>query len=64
MRLSSIVALAGGQGFFEEKKWCGGKSLILLGVFENSGVWTWCFGGENVVGCVVDVVFWMVSLRR
>jgi hypothetical protein len=34
-----------------------GYFAILLGVLEKSGVFTWCFGGEVVVFCVVDVVF-------
>jgi len=29
-----------------------------MGVLKKSGVLTWCFGGEVVVFCVVDVVFW------
>jgi hypothetical protein len=33
------------------------------GVFEKSGVLTWCFGGEVVVFCVVDVVFWQSLFR-
>jgi hypothetical protein len=30
----------------------------LLGVLAKTGVFLWCFGGENVVDCVVNVVFW------
>jgi hypothetical protein len=30
---------------------------FLLGVLRKTGVLTWCFGGEVVVFCVVDVVF-------
>jgi hypothetical protein len=35
--------------------WRGGIA-ILLGVLQKSGVFVWCFGGENVVNCMVDVV--------
>jgi hypothetical protein len=28
----------------------------LLGVLQKTGVFMWCFGGENVVICVVNVV--------
>jgi hypothetical protein len=28
------------------------------GVLVKTGVFLWCFGGENVVDCVVNVVFW------
>ncbi|MBB5328503.1 hypothetical protein [Tunturiibacter gelidoferens] len=41
----------------------GGKGLFLLGVFGKDVSKTWCFGGENVVECVVTVVFWMVSFE-
>jgi hypothetical protein len=34
-----------------------GYFAILLGVLEKLGVLMWCFGGEVVVFCVVDVVF-------
>jgi hypothetical protein len=30
----------------------------LKGISENHVVWTWFFAWLNVVGCVVDVVFW------
>jgi hypothetical protein len=50
--------------FFWRKKVVRWKKAFLLGVFENNRVWTWCFGGENVVGCVVNVVFWMVSFEK
>jgi hypothetical protein len=26
------------------------------GVLQKSGVFKWCFGGENVVNCMVNVV--------
>ena len=29
---------------------------VFEGVLEKVGIWMWCFGGENVVLCVVDVV--------
>jgi hypothetical protein len=35
---------------------CGGW-VFLLGVFEETGVLLWCFCGEVVVECVVNVVF-------
>jgi hypothetical protein len=66
MRLSSIVALAG-SGFFVGDFFevvVGLRKVVFIGVFEKIGVWTRCFGGENVVRCVVNVVFWMVSFRR
>jgi hypothetical protein len=60
MRLFLLSHWCGGRVFLRKKveRW---KRAFLWGVFENNGVWTWCFGGENVVECVVDVVFWMVS---
>jgi hypothetical protein len=33
-----------------------GGMAILLGVLQKTGVFMWCFGGENVVICVVNVV--------
>jgi hypothetical protein len=27
--------------------------MFLRGVFNKTGVWLWCSGGENVVECVV-----------
>ncbi|WP_353072374.1 hypothetical protein [Tunturiibacter gelidiferens] len=33
-----------------------GVSLFLLGVLAKMGAKTWCFGGEFVVFCVVNVV--------
>jgi hypothetical protein len=51
-------------GYFCGKKLDGGKGLFLLGVFGKYVCRTWCFGGENVVGCVVNVVFGMVSFER
>jgi hypothetical protein len=50
-------------GLFCRKKVVRWKKAFLLGVFENNGVWTWCFGGENVVECVVNGVFWMVNFE-
>jgi hypothetical protein len=29
----------------------------LLGFLAKTGIFSWCFGGENVVDCVVNVVF-------
>jgi hypothetical protein len=37
-----------------------GKLAFFQGFFEKSGVKTWCFSGQFVVQCVVNVVFWMV----
>ncbi|WP_433984644.1 hypothetical protein RBB78_08395 [Tunturiibacter empetritectus] len=53
------VRLGGGVEYF----FCAGVCAFLLGVFEKSGVLTWCFGGEVVVFCVVDVVFWQSLFR-
>jgi hypothetical protein len=67
MRLSSIVALAG-SGFFVVIFFVGGggveKGRFYWGFLKKMGVWTWRFGGENVVRCVVNVVFWMGSFER
>jgi hypothetical protein len=35
--------------------WCG-LFVFLLGVLQKTGEKTWCFGGEFVVVCVVNVV--------
>jgi hypothetical protein len=35
--------------------WCGGEAFF-LGFFQKSASFAWCFGGEDVVFCVVDVV--------
>jgi hypothetical protein len=34
-----------------------GQKHEISGVFENIGGKTWCFGGQFVVRCVVNVVF-------
>jgi hypothetical protein len=66
MRLFSIVALAG-SAFFVGIFLVGDGGVVKCrfcrGFLKKCGVWTWCFGGENVVGCVVDVVFWMVTFE-
>jgi hypothetical protein len=31
--------------------------VFLLGILRKRRVWMWFFGGENVVECVVNVVF-------
>jgi hypothetical protein len=31
--------------------------VFLRGLLEKVGVWGWFFAGENVVECVVNVVF-------
>jgi hypothetical protein len=41
--------------------WCGdffwrGGVAILQGYLQKNGVFVWCFDGENVVDCVVNVV--------
>jgi hypothetical protein len=41
----------------------GWREDVFIGVFEKRGCLCVVFGGENVVGCVVDVVFWMVGLE-
>ena len=38
--------------------------VVLSGVLRKSGRKTWFFGGENVVGCVVNVVNLRTLLRR
>ena len=62
MRLSSIVALAAWDYLW-------GKNIALVfglekpffaGVLEICGCRTWFFDGENVVKCVVIVVFWVM----
>jgi len=45
------------------KKVLGGKTLTFRGIFEKTGAKTWCFGGQFVVRCVVNVVFWMVCFE-
>lgn len=32
--------------------------VLLLDILSKRRVWVWFFGGENVVECVVNVVFW------
>jgi hypothetical protein len=34
-----------------------GSCGVLQGIFRKTGVFMWCFDGENVVSCVVDVAF-------
>jgi hypothetical protein len=34
-----------------------GDVRFCWGFLAKTGVFLWCFGGENVVHCVVDVVF-------
>jgi hypothetical protein len=34
-----------------------GSCGVLQGFLQKTGVFMWCFDGENVVSCVVDVVF-------
>ena len=53
------------------KKICGGCRLrkppvccCFKGGFGKSGILWWCFCGEFVVDCVVNVVRWMVISRR
>jgi hypothetical protein len=36
---------------------------VFTGVFAKKGVYLWCFCGENVVDCMVDVVFWQPVFR-
>jgi hypothetical protein len=35
--------------------WFCGFAVFLRGVLEKEGVWVWCFDGEFVVECVVEV---------
>jgi hypothetical protein len=41
----------------------GAENSHFQGFFEKSGVKTWCFGGQFVVQCVVNVVFWVVCFE-
>jgi hypothetical protein len=59
MRLFSIVALAVGWDFVRKKVWVE-EVWFLLGVLAKLGCKTWCFDGQFVVVCVVDVVLCMV----
>ena len=34
-----------------------GEFVVFAGVLRKSDGWMWCFDGEFVVGCMVDVVF-------
>jgi len=36
---------------------CRDVCAVLLGILGKLGVLTWCFGGEVVVICMVNVVF-------
>jgi len=47
------VQKGGGVEYFFARGVC----AFLLGVLRKTGVLTWCFGGEVVVFCVVDMVF-------
>jgi hypothetical protein len=38
--------------------------VLLLAISRKMRVWVWFFGGENVVECVVNVVFWQSLFRR
>jgi hypothetical protein len=40
-----------------------GILVFLLGILRKRRVWMWFFGGENVVECVVNVVFWQSLFR-
>jgi hypothetical protein len=44
------------------------KRCVFAGVFEGDrgkcGVFLWCFCGEVVVFCVVNVVVWLSVFRR
>jgi hypothetical protein len=48
-----VVQLAADSSIFFAR----GYFAVLLGVLKKLGVLAWCFGGEVVVFCVVDVVF-------
>jgi hypothetical protein len=37
--------------------------VFLLGILRKGSVWRWFFDGENVVECVVNVVFWQSIFR-
>jgi hypothetical protein len=40
-----------------------GVVVFLRGILRKQGVSWWFFGGENVVECVVNVVFWQSLFR-
>jgi hypothetical protein len=40
-----------------------GVFVFLLGILRKRDVWRWFFDGENVVECVVNVVFWQSLFR-
>ena len=42
---------------FFGRGWSEGFWCFCKGVLGKCGVWRWCFDGEVVVRCVVDVVF-------
>jgi hypothetical protein len=42
----------------------GGAKCEISGVFAKAGGKTWCFDGQFVVGCVVNVVVWMTNFER
>jgi hypothetical protein len=50
-----------GGGF--GKKVLSRKTLTFRGIFEKTGDTTWCFDGQFVVRCMVNVVFWMVCFK-
>jgi hypothetical protein len=54
---------------FAQKKFGRVDLVFLQGVFEKTGVLVWCFGGEFVVLCVVEMVlkqplFWRLKIRQ
>jgi hypothetical protein len=43
--------------------------VFLEGCFGKEGVWVWCFDGEFVVECVVEMdwkqrTFWQLKMRH
>jgi hypothetical protein len=53
-----VVAGGGSADFFGR-----GVVVFLRGILRKQGVSWWFFGGENVVECVVNVVFWQSLFR-
>jgi hypothetical protein len=54
-------------GFFLGVVWGGrfrGFAVFFEGVLEKEGVWVWCFDGEFVVECVVEMDRKQRTFRR
>jgi hypothetical protein len=53
-----VVSLWWGCGFVFWELIVGGSCGVFQGILRKMGVLRWFFDGENVVECVVKVVFW------